>query len=220
MICTCDSVGVADIIARDSREQTEVLKDKRIPIYHPDLFASTPICSFMASKVKELASKIVHPGSSHSSQEKETPAVTHDSNMGSDLPKDYKVAVFESKGAPLTFKQVPLEMPKDGEVTTCPVPHSRANTEIFYRCWSKSLHAGFAIRMQRSKKARLAIASQLFQVMKSSVSGLCPFAARRAELTHFIGDVAAVPESEKVWKQGDRVGGPWHGGHDCKLIFS
>jgi D-arabinose 1-dehydrogenase-like Zn-dependent alcohol dehydrogenase len=29
-----------------------------------------------------------------------------------------------------------------------------------------------------------------------------------------IGNVAAVPDSEKVWKVGDRVGGPWHGGHD------
>jgi len=28
-----------------------------------------------------------------------------------------------------------------------------------------------------------------------------------------IGDVAAVPASEKVWKKGDRVGGGWHGGH-------
>lgn len=32
------------------------------------------------------------------------------------LPKEYKAAVFESKGAPLTFKQVKLEQPKDGEV--------------------------------------------------------------------------------------------------------
>jgi D-arabinose 1-dehydrogenase-like Zn-dependent alcohol dehydrogenase len=30
--------------------------------------------------------------------------------------------------------------------------------------------------------------------------------------------VVAVPDSEKTWKEGDRVGGPWHGGHDgtCK----
>lgn len=33
-----------------------------------------------------------------------------------------------------------------------------------------------------------------------------------------IGEVAAIPSSEKRWKEGDRVGGPWHGGHDgtCK----
>lgn len=33
-----------------------------------------------------------------------------------------------------------------------------------------------------------------------------------------IGNVAAVGEGEKRWKVGDRVGGPWHGGHDaiCK----
>jgi len=34
----------------------------------------------------------------------------------------------------------------------------------------------------------------------------------------FVGTVVAVPASEKKWKEGDRVGGPWHGGHDfnCK----
>jgi len=33
-----------------------------------------------------------------------------------------------------------------------------------------------------------------------------------------IGDVAAVGDGESRWKVGDRVGGPWHGGHDgvCK----
>jgi len=33
-----------------------------------------------------------------------------------------------------------------------------------------------------------------------------------------IGDVAEVGEGEHRWKVGDRVGGPWHGGHDavCK----
>ncbi|KAM0751832.1 GroES-like protein [Meredithblackwellia eburnea MCA 4105] len=28
-----------------------------------------------------------------------------------------------------------------------------------------------------------------------------------------VGDVFAVPSSEKKWKIGDRVGSPWHGGH-------
>ena len=33
-----------------------------------------------------------------------------------------------------------------------------------------------------------------------------------------IGNVVAVGDGEKKWKVGDRVGGPWHGGHDavCK----
>jgi len=33
-----------------------------------------------------------------------------------------------------------------------------------------------------------------------------------------VGDVVAVGPNEKKWKVGDRVGGPWHGGHDgtCK----
>ena len=33
-----------------------------------------------------------------------------------------------------------------------------------------------------------------------------------------IGNIAAIGDGEKRWKVGDRVGGPWHGGHDgvCK----
>ncbi|EMC97950.1 hypothetical protein BAUCODRAFT_31962 [Baudoinia panamericana UAMH 10762] len=33
-----------------------------------------------------------------------------------------------------------------------------------------------------------------------------------------VGTVVAVPDSEQRWRVGDRVGGPWHGGHDgtCK----
>ncbi|KAJ5962190.1 hypothetical protein N7501_007131 [Penicillium viridicatum] len=39
-----------------------------------------------------------------------------------------------------------------------------------------------------------------------------------------IGRVAAVGEGETVWKEGDRIGGAWHGGHDgtcgaCKKGF-
>ncbi|KXT05443.1 hypothetical protein AC578_11100 [Pseudocercospora eumusae] len=30
----------------------------------------------------------------------------------------------------------------------------------------------------------------------------------------FVGTVVAVPDGEKKWQVGDRVGGPWHGGHD------
>lgn len=32
-----------------------------------------------------------------------------------------------------------------------------------------------------------------------------------------IGEVAAVPDTEKRWKDGDRVGGGWHGGQDSKI---
>lgn len=33
-----------------------------------------------------------------------------------------------------------------------------------------------------------------------------------------VGDVVAIGPGEKKWKEGDRVGGGWHGGHDgtCK----
>jgi D-arabinose 1-dehydrogenase-like Zn-dependent alcohol dehydrogenase len=100
--------------------------------------------------------------------------------MAPNLPQEYKTAVFESKGAPLTFKQVKLELPKDGEVLVkvlaCGVCHSDAVVQ------QGGFGNGFPI-----------------------VPG-----------HEIIGDVAAVPESEKRWKEGDRVGGAWHGGHDGK----
>lgn len=37
-----------------------------------------------------------------------------------------------------------------------------------------------------------------------------------------IGNVVAVPDGEKRWKVGDRVGGPWHGGEsawNCKSRY-
>ncbi|OCT44900.1 Alcohol dehydrogenase 2 [Cladophialophora carrionii] len=33
-----------------------------------------------------------------------------------------------------------------------------------------------------------------------------------------IGEVAAIPDTEKKWKVDDRVGGPWHGGHDQTCV--
>jgi hypothetical protein len=46
--------------------------------------------------------------------------------MAPQLPKDYKVAVFESQGAPLTLKQVKLELPKAGEVRRVPADGTAA----------------------------------------------------------------------------------------------
>lgn len=34
-----------------------------------------------------------------------------------------------------------------------------------------------------------------------------------------IGNVVAVPDGEKRWKVGDRVGGPWHGGKSARMLF-
>jgi len=98
------------------------------------------------------------------------------------LPKEYKAAVFEAKGEPLTFKQVPLELPKPGEVLVkvlaCGVCHSDNAVQ----------HALFG---------------NSFPIIPGH---------------EVIGEVAAVPDTEKRWKEGDRVGAPWHGGHDgtCK----
>ncbi|KAL2438663.1 Alcohol dehydrogenase patD [Exophiala dermatitidis] len=102
--------------------------------------------------------------------------------MAPQLPKEYKAGVFEAKGEPLTFKQVPLELPKDGEVLVkvlaCGVCHS-------------------------DNAVQLGLFGNSFPITPGH---------------EVIGDVAAVPDSEKRWKIGDRVGAPWHGGHDgtCK----
>ncbi|KAK5456136.1 hypothetical protein LTS15_005455 [Exophiala xenobiotica] len=98
------------------------------------------------------------------------------------LPKEYKAAVFEAKGEPLTFKQVPLELPKPGEVLVkvlaCGVCHS--DNAVQHGLFGNS-----------------------FPITPGH---------------EVIGEVVAVPDSEKRWKEGDRVGAPWHGGHDgtCK----
>ena len=98
------------------------------------------------------------------------------------LPKTYKAAVFEKKGAPFAIKDLELKKPSTGEflvkTIACGVCHSDAMVQ------EGSFGNGFPI-----------------------VPG-----------HEVIGDVAAVPEGEKRWRVGDRVGGPWHGGHDatCK----
>ena len=75
----------------------------------------------MASQVKDFASKILH----HSRNSE--PITNSDTVQGrltdhtsaskmSNLPQEYTVASFESKGEPLTFKKVTLKLPKEGEV--------------------------------------------------------------------------------------------------------
>jgi len=98
------------------------------------------------------------------------------------LPKEYKVAVFESKGAPLTFKTVKLELPKPGEVLV------------------KVLAVGVC---HSDNAVQHGIFGNSFPIVPGH---------------EIIGEIAAVPDTEKIWKVGDRVGGPWHGGHDntCK----
>ncbi|KAI0833356.1 GroES-like protein [Trametes gibbosa] len=43
--------------------------------------------------------------------------------------------------------------------------------------------------------------------------GLYPGVFPRIPGHEIVGDIVALPESEKVWKLGQRVGGGWHGGH-------
>lgn len=43
--------------------------------------------------------------------------------------------------------------------------------------------------------------------------GLYPSSFPRIPGHEIVGDIVALPASEKVWKLGQRVGGGWHGGH-------
>lgn len=98
--------------------------------------------------------------------------------MADSLPKTYKAAVFEKADAPLTIKELPLELPKEGEllikVLACGVCHSDLMTQ----------------------------------------SGVMGNSFPRIPGHEAIGDVVAVGPREQNWKVGDRVGAPWHGGHD------
>ena len=98
------------------------------------------------------------------------------------LPKNYKAAVFEKKGAPLTVKDVPLKEPSVGEVLVKVIATGVCHSD-----------AG----------------------VQSGAFGN-PFPITPGH--EIIGNVAAIGAGEKRWKVGDRVGGPWHGGHDgiCK----
>lgn len=94
------------------------------------------------------------------------------------LPKTYKAAVFEKKGAPFTLQDRELKLPSQGEVLVkviaCGVCRSDEGSQ------NGSFGNGFPI-----------------------IPG-----------HELIGNVVAVEDGEKRWKVGDRVGGPWHGGHD------
>ncbi|KAI9842570.1 MAG: hypothetical protein M1837_007084 [Sclerophora amabilis] len=102
--------------------------------------------------------------------------------MASVLPKTFKAAVFESKDAPLTLKEFPLEAPKEGEVLV------------------KVLAAG--------------VCGSDASVQSAAFGNSFPIIPGH----EIVGDVAAVGPGETIWKEGDRVGGAWHGGHDgvCK----
>ncbi|KAI9709486.1 MAG: hypothetical protein M1820_003246 [Bogoriella megaspora] len=101
-----------------------------------------------------------------------------------DLPKTFKAAVVEEANKPFVFKELPLELPKEGQVLikvlACGVCHTDA-------------------------------------VQYAGQFGPLP----RIMGHEIVGDVVAVPPSEKKWKVGERVGGTWHGGNDgtCKACI-
>ncbi|KAI9678711.1 MAG: hypothetical protein M1817_005768 [Caeruleum heppii] len=94
------------------------------------------------------------------------------------LPKTFKAAAFETKGSRLTFKDLPLEQPKDGEVLVKVLATGVCHTDA--------------------------------DIGEQHMGNPLPIVPGHET----IGNVVAVPPSEKTWKVGDRVGGAWHGGHD------
>ncbi|CAG8961423.1 hypothetical protein HYFRA_00013371 [Hymenoscyphus fraxineus] len=98
------------------------------------------------------------------------------------LPKTYKAAVFEKKGAPFSLQDRELKLPSQGEVLVKVIA-------------SGVCHSDDGVRGGEFGNS--------FPIVPGH---------------EIIGEIASVPDGEKRWKVGDRVGGPWHGGHDrvCK----
>jgi D-arabinose 1-dehydrogenase-like Zn-dependent alcohol dehydrogenase len=104
--------------------------------------------------------------------------------MSRQIPTSCRAVVIEKPGAPWAIKQVPISLPKAGQVLikvhACGVCHS----DSFLQQGAFGDGASFP----------------------------------RIPGHEVIGTIVAVGEGETKWKEGDRVGGPWHGGHDgvCK----
>ncbi|KAI0127105.1 alcohol dehydrogenase GroES-like domain-containing protein [Xylariales sp. AK1849] len=98
--------------------------------------------------------------------------------MSQALPKTYKAAVFESKGASIVLKDVDLKQPGPKQVLVKVIACGVCHSDCF--------------------------------VQNGSLGDVFP----RVPGHEFIGDVAAVGEGVSRVSIGDRVGGPWHGGHD------
>ena len=58
-----------------------------------------------------------------------------------------------------------------------------------------------------------------FSIVVMSIFGLLRYLYSPVVPGHeFIGHVAAIGDNVSQWKIGDRIGGPWHGGHDGMLF--
>jgi D-arabinose 1-dehydrogenase-like Zn-dependent alcohol dehydrogenase len=126
----------------------------------------------------------------------QTATITESKSMApADLPKTYKAAVIVGQQKPLEIQELPMQEVKDGEilvkVKACGVCHSDHHV----------LNGDMGPPYVLLSPLRRSMANIRDRAIKC--------------LGHeFIGDVVAVPSSEKKWKVGDRVGGAWHGGHD------
>lgn len=111
------------------------------------------------------------------------------------LPSSYKRAVFKEAGAPLTLEQVQLTMPAAGEVLV--------KVEACGVCHSDTIPQAYGLNGQLYAIQHLPSVSSKLMPASPIVPG-----------HEIIGHVAAVGDQVSQWQIGDRIGGPWHGGHD------
>lgn len=120
--------------------------------------------------------------------------------MASELPKTMKAAVLTGVGKPLEIQDIPLPEMGAGEILikvhACGVCHSDSSKQDF-------LHSRHTDNRRHMLTSSPDVAAGDFGPPAISILG-----------HEFIGTVVAVPSTEKKWAVGDRVGGPWHGGHD------
>lgn len=126
------------------------------------------------------------------------------------LPKTYKIAQFEKADAPLTFKDVELKQPSAGEVLVSQYRHSTLTLTSSCPISSVSNTA----HKPQVKVLAVGVCHSDAGVQSGAFGNSFPITPGH----EIIGDVVAVGDGEKRWKVKDRVGGPWHGGHDgtCK----
>ena len=117
------------------------------------------------------------------------------------LPKTYKCAVFKAAGQSLVMEDAPLKLPGYGEILV--------KVEACGVCFS-DMYAQINV-MGGGLYALLYPFDHKYTEKLTFSSPLVPG-------HEIVGRVAAVGPGVKHWKDGDRIGAGWHGGHDgdCK----
>ncbi|KAL6303747.1 GroES-like protein [Sparassis latifolia] len=114
------------------------------------------------------------------------------------LPKSYKAYAFTEKSGQLKPVTVDWHDPVDGEIVV------------------KVLACGVCARygpLFTAARGKALITMLLLGSDDIVKEQFLPTGLPRIPGHEIVGDVVAVPPTEKVWKVGQRVGSGWHGGH-------